>query len=234
MAALERLVGGFRRGRLYALCAAENASAVPLTLTLAHRLAVEREVPVAFVCAAAVREWLLREIAWEDVVVSSPYHYRGARTADEERQLAERMEANRARPLHLLSSQEIPPEALEGALLALPRLPRLVIVDGERRRQDTAPDALRRLASALRALVLLLCSLEPGHGESPRLSDVPEAVARSADVLLAIGNPRFDTEQDEEAIPDHFYTPLTLLGEEPPPRALLRFDLTTHRFTREG
>ncbi len=53
--ALHQLVGGFRPGRLYALCAAANASPAPLALTLAHRLAVEAEVPVAYLCTASAR-----------------------------------------------------------------------------------------------------------------------------------------------------------------------------------
>jgi hypothetical protein len=231
--ALTRLIGGLRSGWLYALCAAENASPMPLALTLAHRLAVEREVPVAFVCAAAAREWLLREIAWEDVAVAAPYHYRTGRTADEERQIAVRREANLTRPLYVLSREESAPGALEASLLALPRRPRLVVVDGEVRRQDTDPATLRRLASSLHVPVLLLCSLERTRGESPCLADVPEELAHSVDVLLAIGNPHFDEAQDEEAVPDHFHAPLVLLGAASPPAELLRFDLTTHRFARE-
>ncbi len=106
-------------------------------------------------------------------------------------------------------------------------------MDEDTERPDTAPDALRRLATALQVSVVLLCSMETAAEDDPHLTDVPEALARNADVLLAVGNPHFGEEQDEEAIPDYFYTPITLLGEEPAATVLLRFDLTTNRFTRE-
>jgi hypothetical protein len=221
-----------RSGHLYALCAAQNVSAVPLAVTLTHRL-LAAEVPVAYLCAAATHQWLLREIAWEDVQVSSPWHYRGSRTPSEEQQLRERIRANRGKPFYLLSVEQVPIGALEATLRALPRLPQVVIVDGALQRQDTEPVALRRLAITLQVPVLLLCSLVPEHEDDPKLPDVPGAVTASADVLLAIGNPCFGEEQNEEAIPDYFYTPVIRLGEEPAATVLLRFDLTTNRFAWE-
>jgi hypothetical protein len=212
------LMGEFRSGHLYALCASQNASAVPL----------------AVMCTAATNECLEREIAWEDVQVSSPWHYRGARTPSEELQLRERIQANRGKPLYLLNVGAVPPGALEASLRSLPRLPQVVFVDEGPRRQDTEPAEPRRLAAALQVPVLLLCSLARAHEDGPELADIPEAITRSADVLLAIGDPHFGEEQEEEAVPDYFYTPVTRLGEISASTVLLRSDLTTNRFTREA
>jgi hypothetical protein len=69
-----------------------------------------------------------------------------------------------------------------------------------------------------------LCRFTPGHRQCVRLPSI---------TYLGIGNPRFKEEPDDEAIPDYFYTPITLLGGEPAATVQLRFDLTTHRFARE-